>query len=118
MAVTITEAGESLIARLQAEGNPLIIDRFALANVAGQDPSKEIDRKTGLPATVVHTAVIPEEYRAFVNPNQVVYSCLLGSDIGDFTFNWQGLYCNEHKTLVAAATFPALRIYSPLGNSI
>ena len=43
-----------------------------------------------------------------MNPNQVVYSALLGSDIGDWSFNWQGLYCSEYETLIAAASFPTL----------
>ena len=57
---------------------------------------------------VVYTYPIPDEYRAYVNPNQVVYSALLGSDVGDWSFNWQGLVCSEYDTLIAAATFPTL----------
>lgn len=108
MAVAITDAGESLIARLQSEGQALVIDRFLFASVPDLDPTLDIDRTAGVPDNVVYATDIPEEYRAFVNPNQVVYSAMLGSETGDFFFNWQGIYCTEHETLVAVATFPTL----------
>lgn len=109
MAVAITDAGESLIARLQSEGRALVIDQFLFASVPDLDPTQEIDRTAGVPENVVYSTDIPEEYRAYVNPNQVVYSALLGSGTGDFSFNWQGLYCTEHDALIAVATFPELR---------
>ena len=108
MAIAITDAGERLIARLQAEGQALVIDKFLFAYVPQQDPTLPIDRAAAVPINIVYETDIPAEYRAFVNPNQVVYSALLGSEIGDFSFNWQGLFCTEHKTLVAVATFPEL----------
>ena len=121
MAVMLTAAGESLIARLQAEGKALCIDRFLFAYFDGQDHTEVPSADQGMPGpdNLVHSAVIPPEYRAYVNPNQVVYSALLGSDVGDFTFNWQGLYASEHDTLVAVATFPALqkRAYNPHSNT-
>ena len=108
MAVAITDAGSSLIARLQSEGRPLVIDRFIFAYVPGLDPTQPIDTTATVPENIVYSADIPEEFRAYVNPNQVVYSVMLGSETGDFTFNWQGIYCSEHATLVAVATFPSL----------
>ncbi len=108
MSTTMTAAGEALIARLQAEGKPLVIDRFIFAFVPGQDHTRAPNPAAGIPAgKVVHEYAIPEEHRAFVNPNEVVYSAIIGSDVGNFFINWQGLYCSEHSTLVAYATFPA-----------
>lgn len=120
MSVAITAAGEALIARLFAEGAPLLIDRFLFAYIDGQDHSLPIDTQAGVPAAnLVHEAVIPDEYRAFINPNQVVYSALIGSDVGDFDLNWQGLYCSEHQVLVAVSTFPTLksRAYNEATNT-
>ncbi|WP_081678726.1 phage tail protein [Desulfocurvibacter africanus] len=119
MSVVLTYAGESLIASLQAGGQPLVIDKFLFANVPGLDHTAPVDPALGVLAEVVHEFTIPPEYRAFVTPNQVVYSALLGSDIGPFTFNWQGLYCSEHDVLVAVATFPAMekRAYDPNTNT-
>lgn len=120
MSIALTTAGEGLIARLFADGAPLVIDRFLFAHVEGQDHTAEIDRDAGVPdEQLVHSAVIPPEYRAFINPNQVVYSTLIGSDVGDFFFNWQGLYCSEYDTLVAVSTFPTLekRAYTEATNT-
>ncbi len=120
MSVTLTAAGEALVARLQAEGTPLVIDRFVFADVPGQDHTQPANPAQGVPTDhVVHEFPIPPEYRAFVAPNQVVYSALLGSDVGPFSLNWQGLYCTEHATLVAVATFPRLekRRYDPATNT-
>jgi len=110
MSTILTAAGESLIARLQAEGKALIIDTMILANVPGQDHTQAIAPGVSVPAEaqIALRYAIPPQYRAYVNPNQVVYSAMLGSDMGDFVFNWQGLWCSEHNTLVAVATFPAL----------
>ena len=110
MSTILTAAGESLIARLQAEGKALIIDTMILANVPGQDHTQAIAPGVTVPAEdqIALRYAIPPQYRAYVNPNQVVYSAMLGSDMGDFVFNWQGLWCSEHNTLVAVGTFPAL----------
>ncbi len=109
MSICITLAGEALIASMQAQGLPLVIDTMIFANVPGLDPAQAADRAQAVPTeNVVHSADIPAEYRAFVNPNQVVYSVLLGSDVGDFTFNWQGLYCSAHQTLIAVAELPSI----------
>lgn len=119
MSVALTDAGAALIAQLQAASQPLTIDTMVFANVPDQDFTAPIDTAAGIPAGVVHEAGIPPEYRAFVNPNQIVYSALLGSTVGPFSFNWQGLYCSEHDTLVAVATFPPLekRAYDPNTNT-
>lgn len=109
MSTCITFAGEALIASLQAQGQPLVIDTMIFADVPDLDPAQPASRTQAVPSEhVVHTAQIPPEFRAFVNPNQVVYSVLLGSDVGDFSFNWQGLYCSEHDVLIAVAELPGI----------
>lgn len=125
MSTIITAAGESLMARLQVEGKPLIIDTFIFAYIPGQDHTGPINPNTEVPEEdVVFRYAIPEEYKAFIGPNQVVYSAVLGSDIGDFSLNWQGLYCTEHDVLVAVSTFPRLEkraaneMENQVGNNI
>lgn len=110
MSTILTAAGESLIASLQAQGKGLVIDTMILALIPDQDHTLAIEPGVNVPdeGLIALRYAIPPEYRAYVNPNQVVYSAMLGSDMGDFSFNWQGLYCSEHDTLVAVATFPAL----------
>ncbi|EGH48358.1 prophage PSPPH06, putative tail fiber protein, partial [Pseudomonas syringae pv. pisi str. 1704B] len=40
--------------------------------------------------------------QGYVNPNQVVYSLLMGTDIGDFDWNWIGLETSEDVLLSVA----------------
>lgn len=105
MSSVLTTAGRSLIARLQA-GEKLVIDRFIFAYIPGLDPSEPLSPDAGLPeGSIVYEYAIPEAYRSYMGPDQVVYSAALGSDIGDFSMNWQGLYCSQYDTLMAASTF-------------
>jgi hypothetical protein len=97
---TFTHKGQALIAELMAQGKALNIDQVIFANIPELDPSAEVDQHSGKPAAdfIVHESGI---YRAsFVNQDSVVYSAFLDSTLG-FTFNWFGLYCTEHETLIA-----------------
>lgn len=109
MASILTIAGENIFALKQAQGQVLNLDRFVLANVPDMNPDLVIDRSEGMPAEehVVHTHDIPADRKGYVNPNQVVYSLQLTSDIGDFSFNWVGLLA-EDDTVVAITHLPEL----------
>jgi microcystin-dependent protein len=93
VSASITLAGESQIALKQSQKKPLIITRFIFANVPGLNPEMPVDRTASKPPAgqIVQVYDIPEQNAGFANPNQVVYSCQLGSDIGDWDFNWVGL---------------------------
>ncbi|MBC3436752.1 phage tail protein [Pseudomonas sp. BW16M2] len=103
----ITFAGESLIAQKQGAKEVLQITRFIYANVPGLDPNTPIDRAATKPpaSQIVHSYDIPAGNCGYVNPNQVVYSSMLGSDIGDFDWNWMGLESAE-GVLFAVAYLP------------
>ena len=107
MGASITLAGESLIAQKHAAQQGLDVSRFIFANVPGLDPSGPIDRAAPKPAAVqiVYTYDIPDDNAGYVNPNQVVYSAQIGSDIGDWDFNWIGLETAE-GVLFAVAYVP------------
>ncbi len=107
MGASITLAGESLIAQKQAAGAGLKVTKFIFANVPGLDPSGPVDRAAAKPAAaqIVYTYVIPDDNAGYVNPNQVVYSSQIGSDVGDWDFNWIGLETTE-GTLFAVAYVP------------
>ena len=70
MSTILTAAGESLIARLQAEGKALIIDTMILANVPGQDHTQAIAPGVTVPAEdqIALRYAIPPQYRAYVMP--------------------------------------------------
>lgn len=105
MGASITLAGENLIAQKQAANQGLDVVRFIFANVPGLDPSGPVDRAAPKPAAgqIVHVYDIPDDNAGYVNPNQVVYSSQIGSDVGDWDFNWIGLETAE-GTLFAVAT--------------
>ncbi len=97
MGAAITLAGADLIAQKQVAQEGLDVVRFIFANVPGLNHSAAVDRAAGLPPAeqIVHTAIIPAENKGYVNPNQVVYSVQVGSDVGDWDFNWVGLETAE-----------------------
>lgn len=114
MGASITIAGERLIAHKQADRQPLEVARFVLAYLPGLDTTQPIDREAGLPPAeqIVYSAVINRDgspgpngeltREGYLSPNQVVYSLLMGTDIGDFDFNWIGLQTTEDVLLIAA----------------
>jgi len=107
MGACITLAGESLIAQKHVAQQGLDVTRFIFANVPGLYSSGPVDRAAPKPvaAQIVHVYEIPKENAGYVNPNQVVYSSQIGSDIGDWDFNWIGLETAE-GILFAVAYVP------------
>lgn len=107
MGASITLAGESLIAQKLGTQQRLEIVRFIFAHVPGLDANAPVDRAAAKPpaAQIVHSFAIPQSNIGFVNPNQVVYSAMLGSDVGDFDWNWLGLESAE-GVLFAVAYMP------------
>ncbi|MCO1622508.1 phage tail-collar fiber domain-containing protein [Pseudomonas putida] len=105
MGASITLAGQSLIAQKQANQQILKMARFVFANVPGLNPSTPVDRAAGKPpeAQLVYTTPVLRE--GYVNPNQVVYSVMVDSGVGDWDFNWVGLE-TEDNVLFAVAYVP------------
>ncbi|OVZ20496.1 hypothetical protein CDO45_02110 [Pseudomonas aeruginosa] len=102
MGASITLAGESLIAQKQGAQQILTVSRFILANVPGLDPNGPVDRAAGKPAAGQIVGTFDVTDAGYVNPNQVVYSLMMGSDIGDFDWNWIGLETAENVLLMVA----------------
>ncbi|MEB0090079.1 phage tail protein [Pseudomonas sp. CCI4.2] len=102
MGAAITKAGERLIAQKQADGETLNVVRFVIALVPDLDPDAPVDRDglKPIPEQIMYSQAITQ--RGFVNPNQVIYSLMLGSDIGDFDWNWIGLETEEDVLLSVA----------------
>ncbi len=102
MSSNITIAGENLIAKKHGEQKALEVSRFVFALIPGLNPDSEVNRASVLPpaSQIVHTA--PVQRSGYVTPNQVVYSVMLGSDVGDWNFNWVGLQTAENVLLAVA----------------
>ena len=102
MGASITLAGESLIAQKLGAQQPLTVSRFVLANVPALDPNAPVDRAAGLPVAGQIVGTFDVTQKGYVNPNQVVYSLMMGSDVGDFDWNWIGLETAENVLLAVA----------------
>ncbi|CAI2439227.1 Tail fiber protein [Serratia proteamaculans] len=105
----ITFAFEQWKAKEAVNGSRVVLDEFVLANVPGLDASKPIDRKEGMPATgqVVHRQAVNKT--GVVNNNAVVYSVTLGTEVGDFDFNWIGLVNKATNTVAMIVHAPMQR---------
>lgn len=105
MAAIITNQGVELIAKQQAKGAPLVIKNFVFAFIEGLDTNKAPSETESLPAAdkIKYSPAITKA--GYVNPAQVVYSVIVGSDIGDWSYNWLGLQTDD-GTLFAVAYIP------------
>lgn len=101
----ITIAFEQWKAQQGAENVDVVLDEFVFANVPGIDPEKPIDRLETIPvASVVHRQAVSKT--GVVNENAVVYSVVLGAEVGDFDFNWIGLTNKASGTLAMVVHAP------------
>jgi hypothetical protein len=99
----ITIAGQNQIAKKQGDNVTLNIASFVLANVPdlGSEPATRIE---SIPNEhVVDRLVVTKS--GYVNTNQVVYSLVMGSDIGNYSFNFVGLVDDEGE-LIAVTYIP------------
>ncbi|AWX99504.1 hypothetical protein A8139_05495 [Marinomonas primoryensis] len=102
----LTIAGENKLAQNQSVNGGLNIVSFVLANVPnlGVEPADRIAAQPD-PSLIVDT--LPFTKRGYVNPNQVVYSLVMGSNIGDYDFNWIGLV-DADGVLIAVSHIPTI----------
>ena len=100
----ITIAGENLIAEKQAAQEVLVVSKFLYALVPGLDPTTPVDRYAGKPPPEQMMYETDITKGGYVDPNQVVYSSMIGSNVGDWDFNWLGLETAEGVLLAAAYT--------------
>lgn len=108
---TITLAFEQWKAQQAIGGKAVVLDEFVLANVPNLDIDSPIDRAEQLPAAqyIVHRQAVSAT--GLVNENAVVYSVTMGTEVGDFSFNWVGLINKATGTL-------AMIVHAPLQSKI
>ncbi|HFQ4921022.1 TPA: phage tail protein, partial [Vibrio vulnificus] len=93
----LTAAGKALLAQLNAEEKPLIIDKMIFANVPNRPEYPQPDDV--VPTNhIVHQEQV--EQRGRLSADSVIYSTTLTSGVGPFEFNWTGAYCSEYGVLV------------------
>lgn len=93
----LTAAGKALLAQLNAEEKPLVIDKMIFANVPNRPEFPQPDDVVPT-VHVVHQEGV--EQRGRLSADSVIYSTTLTSDVGPFEFNWTGAYCSEYGVLV------------------
>lgn len=109
MSSVITTDFERWKAQEAALGKPVALNEFVFANVPGLDPSKDISRDEKLPPSgqIVHRQAVNKA--GLASENAVAYSVTLGTDTGDFVFNWIGLINKESGTLAMITHAPEQR---------
>ncbi|MHA3465577.1 phage tail-collar fiber domain-containing protein [Yersinia enterocolitica] len=105
----ITFAFEQWKAQEAAAGKAVVLDEFVLAYVPGLDHTVPINRAETLPpvAQIVHRQAVNKI--GLVNDNAVVYSVTMGTELGDFDFNWIGLVNKASGTVAMIVHAPTQR---------
>jgi hypothetical protein len=103
----ITVAGENQIAAKQGAAQVLNITHFVLAYIAGLG-SEPANRVEAMPDAGNIKATLPVTQSGYVNTNQVVYSLVMDSSLGDYDFNWVGLV-DDAGVLIAVTYTPTIQ---------
>ena len=121
MASLLTSQFEVYIAEQTKNGGTVVFDEFIFANIPGLTEDN-LKNNLRIPAEnqIVHRQAVSQT--GIVNTRSVVYSVTIGTEIGDFDFNFIGLI-NKSKNLLAVAiqTNPIKKIKNQnniQGNSI
>ena len=104
----ITLAFEQYKAQQEALSQPIELNEFVFAHIPQQDPNVAIDRQEGLPdeELIVFTHAVTQT--GYVNDNAVVYSLSMGTEVGDFEFNWMGLRNKASGVIAAISHLPTI----------
>lgn len=96
----ITSAFVEWKAQQAVDNKSVVLDEFVLAFIPDLDVTNPIDPAEGMPpaARIVHRQSVGKS--GVVNQNAVVYSVVMGADVGDFDFNWIGII-NKASGVVA-----------------
>ncbi|WP_340621645.1 phage tail protein [Xenorhabdus siamensis] len=91
MSSVITTDFEKWKTQQVAAGNPVVLDEFVFAYLPDLDPAQPISRDEKLPAQsqIVHRQAVNKT--GLASENAVAYSVTLGTEVGNFDFNWIGL---------------------------
>ena len=95
----IIKTGEQFFIKQLSKSQPIKLDKVVFANINGITGDTEIDLNGSMPAPaqIVHAAPITQA--GLLNDKTVVYSVILDTNVGDFSFNYIGLVNVETDTL-------------------
>ena len=95
----IVKSGERLFIKQLSKSQPIKLDRVIFANVPGINSNTDVDANEQMPdaSQIVHSAPVTQS--GLLNDRTVVYSVILDTNVGDFSFNYMGLVNAETNTL-------------------
>ena len=101
MASLITPQFEQYIAQQTINKGTVVFDEFIFANIPGLT-DENLKNHLTMPqaAQIMHRQAVSQS--GVINENAVVYSVTIGTEIGDFDFNFIGLV-NKSKNMLAVA---------------
>lgn len=92
---------EKYVAQQTAKNQPVVFDQMIFCNISGLT-ADNLQNYLTIPAEIVHRVDISRA--GYIDENKVVYSAVLGSNVGDFEFNYIGLI-NKSENILAVACF-------------
>ncbi|MFU2142607.1 phage tail protein [Gallibacterium anatis] len=106
MASKLTQAFETYIRDSVVNHTPVVFDEFIFANIPGLNDDN-LDSHLTIPQAnqIVHRQAVSQI--GALNENAIVYSVTIGTEIGDFDFNWVGLV-NKSQNLLACGIYTGL----------
>ena len=95
----IVKSGERFFIKQLSKSQPIKLDRVIFANVPGINSNTDVDANEQMPdaSQIVHSAPVTQS--GLLNDRTVVYSVILDTGVGDFSFNYIGLVNAETNTL-------------------
>ena len=122
MSARITTAGLNLMAAKAAAGQTFAIDKMIYAYIAGLDTSATPPLSEAKPSAGNIKLEVALTASGVAGSDTVVFSSVLGPDVGTWDFNWIGLYSSANSVLVAANYLPSqtkrATAGSTMGNSL
>lgn len=112
----ITTAGRAYLAA-HTVTNDVDIDRFIFANIAGLDPALAADPDQALPIIGDRVRTLAPTHSGYITDDKIVFAVILGTDEGDYTFNWVGLVASD-DTLISVRTVQPVTKIQTVGNDL
>jgi hypothetical protein len=95
----IVKTGEQFFIKQLSKSQPIKLDRVIFANINGVNGNTNVDTNSKMPAQNQIVYAAPVTQCGLLNDKTVVYSVILDTSIGDFSFNYIGLVNAETNTL-------------------